>query len=107
MNEFLFLCLVGVLFFGALILFMVISRFLGSQTRRGYYPPAGTYDDPNIRSSGSIGGGMRREYDDPNIRSGGSFGGQGGRPPGAAGPPRSSRREHDDPNIRSGGSFGG
>lgn len=54
--------------------------------------PRGTYDDKNVRSSGSIGGGTRA-YDDPAHRSSGSIGGeQGG---------------YDSPEHKSSGSIGG
>ncbi|HBY95027.1 MAG TPA: hypothetical protein DEP84_13890, partial [Chloroflexi bacterium] len=87
MKDLIFLCFTFALFFGAILFFMLISRFLAGQTRGGSYPPPGTYDNPNIRSGGSIGGGFRqREYDAPDIRSGGSFGGSGGRTPGPASP---------------------
>lgn len=52
----------------------------------------GTYDDKNVRSSGSIGGGTRA-YDDPAHKSSGSIGGeQGG---------------YDSPDHKSSGSIGG
>lgn len=107
MDNLFSLCFMFVLFLGAILLFMVISRFLAGQARGGSHPPPGTYDDPTVRSGGSIGGVGRREYDAPDIRSGGSVGGSAGRAPGPASPPPPSRREHDDPDIRSGGSFGG
>lgn len=54
--------------------------------------PHGTYDDKNVRSSGSIGGGARA-YDDPAHRSSGSIG--------------SSQRGYDSPEHKSSGSIGG
>lgn len=54
--------------------------------------PRGTYDDKNVRSSGSIGGGTRA-HDDPNVRSSGSIGG--------------GTRAHDAREHGSGGSIGG
>ena len=54
--------------------------------------PRGTYDDKNVRSSGSIGGGTRA-HDDPNVRSSGSIGG--------------GSRAYDTPAHTSGGSIGG
>lgn len=54
--------------------------------------PHGTYDDKNVRSSGSIGGGTRA-YDDPAHRSSGSIGG--------------SQRGYDSPEHKSSGSIGG
>ena len=54
--------------------------------------PPGTYNDPNRRSSGSIGGG-NRAYDDPNRRSRGSIGG--------------GNRAYDAPEHESRGSIGG
>jgi hypothetical protein len=59
--------------------------------RRGRVAPQGTYDDPDVSSSGSIGGGPRA-HDDPNVSSGGSIGG---------GP-----RTYDSPKVSSGGSIG-
>jgi hypothetical protein len=110
------------LIIGLLILLWVASRFFN---RGG--PTAPTYDDKNIRSGGSIGGGAgqpsQRTHDDPNIESGGSFGGSNARsntpsssssssanvgnrsPKPQAAPPK--RGGNDDPNTRSGGSFGG
>lgn len=82
---------------GLLILLWLASRFFGNRA-----PTTPTYDDKNIRSGGSIGGGPgqpgQRTHDDPNIESGGSLGGRSG---------EATPRTHDDPNIRSGGSFGG
>lgn len=79
-----------------LVIVWLASRFFNRA------PTTPTYDDENIRSGGSIGGGRgqpsQRTHDDPNIESGGSFGGRSG---------ASTPRTHDDPNIRSGGSFGG
>ena len=60
--------------------------------RRGRAAPQGTYDDKDVRSSGSIGGGPRA-HDDANVRSGGSIGG---------GPSSTDSRE-----VASGGSLGG
>lgn len=54
--------------------------------------PRGTYDDKQVRSSGSIGGG-NRAYDDPDQRSSGSIGG------GQCG--------YDAPDQESRGSIGG
>ena len=87
-----------------LVLAFVASRFLSGNRRSG--PPAGTYDDPNLRSGGSIGTGQRttRTYDDPEIKSGGSIGGSGGA---TARDRQTTTRTYDDPNIRSGGSLGG
>jgi hypothetical protein len=59
--------------------------------RRSRPAPRGTYDDKNVRSSGSIGGGTRA-YDDPNTRSSGSIGGRD--------------RGYDSPDHESGGSIG-
>jgi hypothetical protein len=103
--------------------------------RRSRPAPHGTYDDKNVRSSGSIGGGTRA-YDDPNTRSSGSIGGRdrGYDSPdhessgsiGAANrerridrdergdereerirrDPRTGERKHDDDRFKSGGSFG-
>ena len=54
--------------------------------------PRGTYDDEQVRSSGSIGGGSRA-HDDPDHRSSGSIGG--------------GQRSYDAPNQESSGSIGG
>jgi hypothetical protein len=54
--------------------------------------PRGTYDDKDMRSSGSIGGGPRA-HDDANLRSSGSIGG--------------GTRSYDSPEHTSGGSIGG
>ena len=57
--------------------------------------PPGTYDDEDVRSSGSIGG-RQKAYDDKDVRSSGSIGdGDEG------------AKAYDDPEHRSGGSFGG
>ncbi len=53
----------------------------------------GTYDDKNVRSSGSIGGGTRA-YDDESVRSSGSIGG-------------SKVKAYDSPDHSSRGSIGG
>ena len=54
--------------------------------------PRGTYDDKEVRSSGSIGGGTRA-YDDEEVRSSGSIGG--------------GTRAYDTPEHASRGSIGG
>lgn len=54
--------------------------------------PRGTYDDKDLRSNGSIGGGTRA-HDDANVRSSGSIGG--------------GTRAYDSPDQSSGGSIGG
>lgn len=59
--------------------------------RRSRPAPRGTYDDENVRSSGSIGGGTRA-YDDPATRSSGSIGGKD--------------RGYDSPDHESRGSIG-
>jgi hypothetical protein len=59
--------------------------------RRGRPAPHGTYDDKDVRSSGSIGGGTRA-YDTPEHRSSGSIGGQ--------------QRATDSAAHKSGGSIG-
>lgn len=84
MDDFMWICLLGI----ALLLFVVLSRFLGGRRP----PPAGTYDDEDVRSGGSFGGGQST-YDAPDVRSGGSFG--------------SGASTYDDEDVRSGGSFGG
>ena len=74
------------------IIVLVIAAIAFFIFRRGRPAPHGTYDDPNVRSSGSIGGGTRA-YDDPDVRSSGSIGG---------GP-----RAYDNPDVKSEGSIGG
>lgn len=56
-------------------------------------PATPTYDDKDVRSGGSIGGGTRA-HDDPKVRSGGSIGGGGG------------AKVYDAPDHASGGSIG-
>ena len=94
MDDFILFCL------GALVLVGVVALF--AYMRRNRPAPQGTYDDPDTRSGGSIGGRAgrpgQRTHDDPDTRSGGSFGATQG---------REGARTHDDPDIRSGGSFGG
>ena len=74
----------------------------------------GTYNDPNVSSSGSIGGGPRA-HDDPNFQSSGSIGGSPSigpneqtfsRPSNSAPNEQPARPKHDDENFKSGGSFG-
>jgi hypothetical protein len=74
------------------IIVLVIAAIAFYIYRRSRPAPQGTYDDPDVRSSGSIGGGTRA-YDDPDVRSSGSIGG---------GP-----RAYDSPEVKSGGSIGG
>ena len=90
--------------FGALILFALFAliSMMGLGRRGGTaspYPSAGNdyprYDDPNVESGGSFGGG--------------SFPGTGlGNAPSASRGATlgRARPQHDDPNVRSGGSFG-
>lgn len=68
--------------------------------------PRGTYDDKNVRSSGSIGGGTHA-YDDPAYRSSGSIGGgQGGydapaqKSSGSIGESSNHRLDPDTPSDR-------
>jgi len=75
---------------GIIVLVIVAIAFF--IFRRSQPVPHGTYDDPDVRSSGSIGGGTRA-YDDPDVRSSGSIGG---------GP-----RAYDSPEVKSEGSIGG
>jgi hypothetical protein len=94
MDDLGMLCMVGLL----LIIGLAVAAFM----RRNRSAPQGTYDDPNTRSGGSIGGSRgqpgQRAHDDPNIRSGGSIGAPGG---------QERARTYDDPNVKSGGSIGG
>lgn len=67
----------------------LVALFLYNRSR----PAArGTYDDKDVRSSGSIGGGTRA-YDDEKVRSSGSIGG--------------GTRAYDAPDTRSSGTIGG
>jgi len=67
----------------------LVALFLYNRSR----PAArGTYDDKNVRSSGSVGDGTRA-YDDEKVRSSGSIGG--------------GTRAHDAPEVKSSGSIGG
>ncbi|MCC6456283.1 MAG: hypothetical protein IT328_15115 [Caldilineaceae bacterium] len=75
---------------GIIVLVIVAIAFF--IFRRSRPAPHGTYNDPNVQSSGSIGGGPRA-YDDPKVQSGGSIGG---------GP-----RAYDSPEVKSEGSIGG
>ena len=70
------------------VVVVLVAMFL---FRRSRPAPRGTYDDENVRSSGSIGGGTRA-YDDPTTRSSGSIGGQ--------------KRGYDSPDHESSGSIG-
>jgi hypothetical protein len=67
----------------------LLALFLYNRSRPA---PPGTYNDRDLQSGGSIGGG-RRTYDDPDVESSGSIGG--------------GKRAHDDPGLRSRGSIGG
>jgi hypothetical protein len=71
---------------GIVVLLIAVYLF-----RRSRPAPRGTYDDKNVRSSGSIGGGTRA-YDDPSVRSSGSIGGKD--------------RGIDSPDHKSSGSIG-
>lgn len=71
------------------IILLVAWYFFG----RNRVAPAGTYDDENYRSRGSIGGSQTGAYDDPNFRSRGSFGGRS--------------RSYDAPNYQNRGAAGG
>ncbi|NLF65816.1 MAG: hypothetical protein GX579_14580 [Chloroflexi bacterium] len=55
--------------------------------------PRGTYDDEDVRSSGSIGGSRTGAYDEEDVRSSGSIGG-------------SREGAYDDDETTSGGSIG-
>ncbi len=75
-----------------IIIVAVIALIAFYLYNRSKPAPRGTYDDKDVRSSGSIGGGTRA-HDDPNVRSSGSIGG--------------GARAHDAPEHTSGGSIGG
>jgi hypothetical protein len=74
------------------IIVLVIAAIAFYIYQRSRPAPRGTYDDPKVRSSGSIGGGTRA-YDDKDVRSSGSIGG---------GP-----RAYDTPEHRSEGTIAG
>jgi hypothetical protein len=75
-----------------IIIVAVIALIAFYLYNRNKPAPHGTYDDKNVRSSGSIGGGTRA-HNDPDVRSSGSIGG--------------GTRGHDAPEHTSGGSIGG
>jgi hypothetical protein len=74
-----------------LIIVVVIALAALYFYNRSRPAPQGTYDDKDVRSSGSIGGGTRA-YDDKDVRSSGSIGG--------------GTRAYDTPEQTSGGSIG-
>jgi hypothetical protein len=99
-----------------LILIIVIVALVGYFMNRNRTIARGTerptYDDPNYRSGGSIGGGSTAQptYDDPDYRSSGSIGGSPSagtshRKSDTGGASAQSPR-NDDPDYRSGGSIG-
>jgi hypothetical protein len=108
MNDFLSLCVFGIIAIVGLFILMTLMRNLGGG--QGPYNQYGSeqprYDDPNVRSRGWFGGrGFRRgtempTYDSPNVRSRGWFGG------GSSSKPKSSGG-YNSPNVKSSGSFGG
>lgn len=71
---------------------IAVAAFIWYTRSRGP-APQGTYDDEDVRSGGSIGGGDKT-YDDEDVHSGGSIGG-------------TDTKTYDDPEHRSGGSIGG
>lgn len=75
-----------------IIVIIIVALLALYLFRRSRPAPRGTYDDENVRSSGSIGGGTRA-YDDPEHRSSGSIGG--------------GQRGYDSPERESRGSIGG
>jgi hypothetical protein len=93
-----------------IVLFVILLVALYFFNRNRPAAP-GTYDDPNYRSGGSIGGGQRT-YDDPNFRSSGSIGGspvENDRIEGthARSNPEKKVKAYDDKRFKSGGSIGG
>ncbi len=76
------------------ILLVVIALAAIIWYQRRQPRPRGTYDDKDVRSSGSIGGSRSRAYDDDEVRSSGSIGG-------------SRQGAYDDDETKSGGSIGG
>jgi hypothetical protein len=101
-----------------ILIILGIIVLLAALFMRNRVAPRGTYDDPNARSSGSIGGGARA-YEDPDVRSGGSFGGgprayddpaatNSGTFGGSSGGGNTANPDtYDEPGVRSGGAFGG
>lgn len=77
------------LIIGALVVLAAIVWYTRRQPR-----PHGTYDDKDVRSSGSIGGSQKGAYDDDDVRSSGSIGG-------------SKEGAYDEDEYKSGGSIGG
>lgn len=74
---------------------------------RNRIAPAGSYDDENYRSKGSIGGSKQRAYDDPEVRSGGSIGGSPDKEGSSQDKEKSGTKSYDSPEHKSGGSIGG
>jgi hypothetical protein len=72
-----------------IVVIAAIAYYLFSRNRSA---PRGTYNDPNVSSSGSIGGGPRA-HDDRDLRSSGSIGG--------------GARAYDKDDHKSSGSIGG
>lgn len=78
----------GIILIGIVIIALIALYFYN----RNKPAPQGTYDDKDLRSDGSIGGGTRA-HDDPDLRSSGSIGG--------------GTRGYDSNKVDSGGSIGG
>lgn len=82
---------------GIVAIVVIAAIFL---MRRNRPAAAGTYNDPKVQSSGSIGGDRdgkgKRAYDDPKVQSGGSIGGGN----------ESGTKVYDTPEHTSGGSIG-
>jgi len=124
---------IGTIAIIALVVIVLLVVFMSRRGSTGAGPvETPRYDNPNITSGSSFGGGPSAgvetpRYDNPRIQSGGSFGGgpaAGDSSPfgtsvghGAIEDVRQGLRnetpsggdhpQHDNPNIRSGGSFGG
>lgn len=74
------------------IIVLVIAAIAFYIYQRSRPAPHGTYNDPKVNSSGSIGGGPKA-YDSPEVHSGGSIGG--------------GAKAYDTPEVKSEGSIGG
>jgi len=75
-----------------ILIIVVIAAIAYYLFNRNRSAPRGTYNDPNVSSSGSIGGGARA-HDDEDVRSSGSIGG--------------GARAYDKDDHESRGSIGG
>jgi hypothetical protein len=74
------------------IIVLVVAAIAFYIYQRSRPAPRGTYDDPKVHSSGSIGGGPKA-YDSPEVNSSGSIGG--------------GAKAYDAPEVKSTGSLDG